>query len=142
MKKLKRAKKYEPIARLIIGVVHDKYFVLARLSMTRLYDFVGITYFSIDILKDMVAYWHAWVSKLLCQHYNIALNHIKSPNVHDIKKRIWYDMLNNTPHQKFYFYHLPTWGRVGVKLGMLIRLQRIYNFWLFHAILLSILDVL
>ena len=25
--------------------------------------------------------------------------------------------MNNTPHQKFCFYHLPTRGRVGVKLG-------------------------
>ena len=22
-----------------------------------------------------------------------------------------------TPHQKFFFYHLPTWGRAGIKLG-------------------------
>ena len=29
-----------------------------------------------------------------------------------------------------------------LSLGMLIRLQRIYNFLLFHAIILSILDVL
>ena len=28
-----------------------------------------------------------------------------------------------------------------LSLGMLIRLQRIYNFWLFHAVMLSILDV-
>ena len=41
----------------------------------------------------------------------------KSPNVHAIKKRIWYDMLGSIPHQKFCFYHLPTQGRVGVKLG-------------------------
>ena len=41
----------------------------------------------------------------------------KSPNVHAIKKRIWYDMIDNTPHQKFCFYHLPTGGRAGVKLG-------------------------
>ena len=41
----------------------------------------------------------------------------KSPNVHAIKKRILYDMINSTPHQKFYFYHLPTRGRAGVKLG-------------------------
>ena len=56
---LKRVKKYEPIARLVIGVVHDKYFVLRRQSMTRLYDFVGITFFSIDILKDMIVCWDA-----------------------------------------------------------------------------------
>ena len=28
-----------------------------------------------------------------------------------------------------------------LSLGMLIRLQRIYNFWLFHAIILCVLDV-
>ena len=32
------------------------------------HDGLGITYFSIDILKDMVACWYAWVSKLLCQN--------------------------------------------------------------------------
>ena len=59
MKKLKRVKKYEPIARLVIGIVHDKYFVLRRWSMTRLYDFVGIAFFSTDILKDMIVCWDA-----------------------------------------------------------------------------------
>ena len=29
---------------------------------------LGITCFSVDILKDMVACWYAWVSKLLCQN--------------------------------------------------------------------------
>ena len=48
---LKRVKKYEPIARLVIGVVHDKYFVLRRQRMTRLYDFVGITFFGHFVLK-------------------------------------------------------------------------------------------
>ena len=51
---LKRVKKYEPIAWLVIGVVHDKYFVLRRWSVTRLYDFVGITFFSVHVLKDMI----------------------------------------------------------------------------------------
>ena len=27
------------------------------------------------------------------------------------------DMIGSFPRQKFYFYHLPTRGRVGVKLG-------------------------
>ena len=36
-----------------------------------------ITYFSVDILKDMVACWYAWVFKLSCQNKTIALNHIK-----------------------------------------------------------------
>jgi hypothetical protein len=59
LKKLKRVKKYEPIARLVIGVVHDKYFVLRRQGMTRLYDFVGIAFFSVDILKDTIICWDA-----------------------------------------------------------------------------------
>ena len=59
LKKLKRVKKYESIAWFIIGVVHDKYFVLTRWSMTRLYDFVGIAFFSIDILKGMIVCWDA-----------------------------------------------------------------------------------
>ena len=51
-------------------------------------------------------------------------------------------MLESIPHQKFCFYHLPTRGRAGIKLGDAdIRLQRIYNFLLFHAIILSVLDV-
>ena len=58
-KKLERVKKYEPIARLVIGIVHDKYFVLRRLSVTRLYDFVGIAFFSVNILKDMIVCWDA-----------------------------------------------------------------------------------
>ena len=32
------------------------------------HDGLGITYFSVDILKDMVACWYAWVSKLSCQN--------------------------------------------------------------------------
>ena len=61
MKKLKRVKKYEPIAWLVIGVVHDEYFVLRRQIMTRLYDFVGIAFFTVDILKDMIVCWDARV---------------------------------------------------------------------------------
>ena len=34
-------------------------FVLRRQSMTRLYDFVGIIFFSVDILKDMIVCWDA-----------------------------------------------------------------------------------
>ena len=64
---MKRVKKYEPIARLVNVVVHDKYFVLRRQSMTRLYDFVGIAFFSVDTLKDMIVCWDASVLMSLCQ---------------------------------------------------------------------------
>ena len=51
-------------------------------------------------------------------------------------------MLGSIPHQKFCFYHLPTRGQARIKLGeCLICLQRIYNFLLFHAIILPVLDV-
>ena len=45
------------------------------------------------------------------------------------RKEYVMNMLGNVPHQIFCFYHLPTRGRAGIKLlGMLIRLQRMYNF--------------
>ena len=34
-----------------------------------------------------------------------------------IKKITWIDMLGSIPHQKFYFYDLPTRGRAGIELG-------------------------
>ena len=34
-----------------------------------------------------------------------------------IKRTTWINMLGSIPHQKFYFYHLPTRGRAGIKLG-------------------------
>ena len=42
----------------------------------------------------------------------------KSPDVHATKKIIYMmNMLGSIPHQKFCFYHLPTRGREGIKLG-------------------------
>ena len=39
-------------------------------------------------------------------------------NIHTtIKKNYIEIMPSSTPHQKFYFYHLPTRGRAGIKLG-------------------------
>ena len=39
-------------------------------------------------------------------------------NIHaTIKKITWMNMLGGIPHQKFRFYHLPTQGRAGIKLG-------------------------
>ena len=34
-----------------------------------------------------------------------------------IRKDYMINMLGSIPHQKFYFYHLPTRGRAGIKLG-------------------------
>ena len=42
----------------------------------------------------------------------------KSPNVHATKEKEYVmNMLGSIPHQKFCFYHLPTRGRAGIKLG-------------------------
>ena len=41
----------------------------------------------------------------------------KSPNVHATKNEYVMNTLGSIPHQKFCFYHLPTRGRAGIKLG-------------------------
>ena len=66
----------------------------------------------------------------------------KSPNVHAIKKTIWDDMLGSIPHKNYVFIIYLLEDKQELSLGMLIRLQRIYNFLLFHDVILSILDVL
>ena len=39
-------------------------------------------------------------------------------NIHATLKNITLtNMLGSIPHQKFYFYNLPTRGRAGIKLG-------------------------
>ena len=66
----------------------------------------------------------------------------KSPNVHAIKKRNVMSMLGNIPRQNSVFIIYLLKDEHELSLGMLIRLQRIYNFCLFHAVILSFLDVL
>ena len=34
-----------------------------------------------------------------------------------IKRTTWINMLGSIPHHKLCFYHLPTRGRAGIKLG-------------------------
>ena len=42
----------------------------------------------------------------------------KSPNANATKEKEYVmNMLGSIPRQKFYFYHLPTRGRAGIKLG-------------------------
>ena len=50
---------------------------------------LGITCFSVDILKDMVACWYAWVLKSSKLDY--LFEPYKSPNVHATKeKNMWW----------------------------------------------------
>ena len=51
-------------------------------------------------------------------------------------------MLGNIPHQKSIFIIYLLEDEQELSLGMQRRLHRIYNFWLFHAVILSFLDVL
>ena len=57
------------------------------------------------------------VSLFLMSIWTFILNHLDL-NIHaPIKKITLRIMLGSIPHQKFYFYHLPTRGRAGIKLG-------------------------
>src|SRR5215216_1807640 len=52
------------------------------------------------------------------------------------------NMLGNIPHKNSGFIIYLLEDEQELSLGMLIRLQRIYNFLLFHTVMLSFLDVL
>ena len=103
---------------LSLGLCMMKYFVWRRWSIARLYDFVGITFFGHVILRVH----NCLVSMLevllfLCQYWTFILN-LSDLNIHTtIKKNYIKIMPSSTPHQKFCFYHLPTWGWAGIKLG-------------------------
>ena len=58
------------------------------------------------------------------------------------RKEYEMSMLGSIPHKKFVFIIYLLEDEQELSLGMLIRLQRIYNFLLFHAVILSFLDVL
>ena len=56
--------------------------------------------------------------------------------LHLLLALLWsYYMCVSMSPQKLLCYHLSTRGRAEIKLGMLIRPKRIYNFCLFHALL-------
>jgi hypothetical protein len=76
---------------------------------------LGIAFFSVDILKDMVACWYAWVLRSSCQIIDYCF---ESSKVQMSKRKEYViNMMGSIPHQKFCFYHLPTRGRAWIKLG-------------------------
>ena len=87
-------------------------------AIARLYDFVGITFFSHVILRRH----DCLISMLelllfLMSIWTFILNHLDL-NIHaTIKKITLRIMLGSIPHQKFCFYHLPTRGRAWIKFG-------------------------
>ena len=74
--------------------------------------------------------------------WTFILNHLDL-NIHaTIKKITLKNMLGSIPHQKFYFCHLPTRGRAGIKLGDASYFSSVsiifycsmllyYSFWMF-----------
>ena len=63
-------------------------------------------------------------------------------NIHaTIKKNYIEIMPSSTPHKSSVFIIYLLEDEHELSLGMLIRLQGIYNFWLFHAIIYFVLDV-
>ena len=100
------------------GCAWPKYFVWWRQSIARLYDFIGIAFFGHVILRRH----NCLVSMLevllfLCQYQTFVLN-LSDMNIHaKIKEITLINILGSIPHQKIYFFHLPTRGWVGINLG-------------------------
>ena len=100
------------------GCAWFEYFVWWRWSIARLYDFVGITFFGLVILRRH-DYFVSMLEVLLflCQYETFVLN-LSDLNIQaTIKKITLMIILGSIPHQKFCFHHLPTRGRAGIKLG-------------------------
>ena len=82
-------------------------------------------WFCRDELSLAMLFWEdmiAFISMLevllfLMSIWTFILNHLDL-NIHaTIKKITFRIMLGSIPHQKFCFYHVPTGGRAGIKLG-------------------------
>ena len=82
--------------------------------------------------------------------WTFILNHLDL-NIHaTIKKISLRIMLGSIPHQKFCFYHLPTRGRAGIKLGDAWYVSNVsiifdcymllyYLFWMFNGLCYALL---
>ena len=125
------------------GCAWFKYFVWWRWSIARLYDFVGIAFFGHVILRRH----NCLVSMLevllfLCQYellYWIFQIWIFMPQLWRITLKLCQVALR-IKNSVFIIYLLE--DEQELSLGMLICLQRIYNFWLLHAILSTVLDII
>ena len=60
---------------------------------------------------------YAWSIIVFMSIWTFVLN-ISDLNIHTTIKKNYIKIIpSSTPHQKFYFHHLPTRGRAGIKLG-------------------------
>ena len=103
---------------------HRGYRSWEHLCVTKMKHSLTI-WFCRDELSLAMLFWEdmiALISMLevllfLVSIWTFILNHLDL-NIHaTIKKITLRIMLGSIPHQKFCFYHLPTRGRAGIKLG-------------------------
>ena len=82
-------------------------------------------WFCRDELSFAMLFWEDMITLIsmvevllfLLSIWTFILNHLDL-NIHaTIKKITLRIMLGSIPHQKFLFYHLPTQGRAGIKIG-------------------------
>jgi hypothetical protein len=79
------------------------------------------------------------VAKFYCQDY-ISFAHVLNsliPALNTLNRwsRLWWCM---SPQKLFFCYHLPTWGRAGVKLGDAWYVSNVSIFFMLHACLHTI----
>ena len=110
-----------------------------------------------DELSFAMLFWEDMITLIsvlevllfLLSIWTFILNHLDL-NIHaTIKKITLWIMLGSIPHQKFLFYHLPTRGRAGIKLGDAWYVSNVsiifdcsmllyYPFWMFMGVILHI----
>ena len=118
--------------------------------MPKLYHFVGISFLWLCYFdKTWLLVSMLEVLLFLCQYWTFILNLMDLNILATIKKITLRIMLGSIPHQKFCFYHLPTRGRAGIKLGDAWYVSNVsiifdcsmllyYPFWMFMGISLHI----
>ena len=72
------------------------------------HDGLGITYFRVDILKDMVSWWYAWLLMSSCQIIDYYFESFKSKCPCYKRKEYMMNMIGSIPQQKFCFQLLFT----------------------------------
>ena len=124
------------------GCAWFKYFVWWRWSIARLYDFVGIAFFGHVILRRHDCLVSMLEVLLFLYQYDplswIFRIWIFIPKLRRFTLKLC-QLALRIKNSVFIINLLE--DKQELSLGMLIRLQRIYNFWLFHAIIVSVLVV-
>ena len=103
-----------------------------------------------DKLTLAMLFWEDIIILLVClKYYCFYIIHLTlvfnlmDLNIHaTINKITWINMLGSIPHKILFLSFTYSRTRRNYAWGCLLRLQRIYNFWLLHAILSTVLDII